>query len=66
MHLRPINTKICPFQVVAKCKAPCLDNAGMARVFPSIHKARERKTKLFLNDRVTIYDTISIGCYKSL
>lgn len=53
MHLRPINTKICPFQVVARCKAPCLDNAGRARVFKTIHKARDRKTKLFLEDRET-------------
>ena len=53
MHLRPINTKICPFQVVARCKEACLDNAGRARIFKTIHKARDRKTKLFLEDRET-------------
>ena len=51
MHLSPSSTKICPFQIIAKCKGPCLNNTGMAKVFPSIHKARERKTALFLNDR---------------
>lgn len=53
MHLRPINTKICPFQNIAKCKAVCLDNSGLARVYPTVHKARDRKTKLFLDDRET-------------
>ena len=53
MHLSPSSTKICPFQIIAKCKGPCLNDTGMARVFPSIHKARERKTKLFLEDRET-------------
>jgi len=53
VHLSPISTKICPFQLIAKCKGPCLHGSGMAKVFPSIHKARDRKTKLFLEDRET-------------
>jgi len=64
MHLRPISTKICPFQVVAKCKAPCLDNAGMARVFPSIHKARERKTALFLDNRAEFMSLLVLDVIK--
>jgi hypothetical protein len=51
LHLRPINTKICPFQEVAKCKEACLNTAGLGGVYPSIQKARQRKTDLFLNDR---------------
>jgi hypothetical protein len=51
LHLRPINTKICPFQNVAKCKNACLNTAGLGGVYPSIQKARQRKTDLFLNDR---------------
>ena len=51
LHLRPVNTKICPFQNVAKCKAACLNTAGLGGVYPSIQKARQRKTDLFLNDR---------------
>ena len=52
LHLRPVNTKICPFQNVAKCKSACLNTAGLGGVYPSIQKARQRKTNLFLNDRV--------------
>ena len=51
LHLRPINKKICPFQDVAKCKVACLNTAGLGGVYPSIQKARQRKTDLFLNDR---------------
>jgi len=51
LHLRPVNTKICPFQNVAKCKSACLNTAGLGGVYPSIQKARQRKTDLFLNDR---------------
>jgi hypothetical protein len=51
LHLRPVNTKICPFQNVAKCKNACLNTAGLGGVYPSIQKARQRKTDLFLNDR---------------
>ena len=51
MHLRPVNTKICPYQDIAKCKNACLNTAGLGGVYPSIQKARQRKTDLFLNDR---------------
>ena len=51
MHLSPINTKICPYQDIAKCKSACLNTAGLGGVYPSIQKARQRKTDLFLNDR---------------
>ena len=51
MHLRPINTKICPYQDIAKCKEACLNTAGLGGVYPSIQKARQKKTELFLNNR---------------
>jgi len=51
LYLRPVNQKICQFQVVAKCKNACLNTAGLGGVYPSIQKARQRKTDLFLNDR---------------
>jgi len=51
MHLRPISTKICPYQDIAKCKSACLNTAGLGGVYPSIQKARQKKTDLFLNDR---------------
>ena len=51
MHLRPISTKICPYQDIAKCKEACLNTAGLGGVYPSIQKARQKKTDLFLNDR---------------
>jgi len=51
MHLRPINTKICPYQDIAKCKNACLNTAGLGGVYPSIQKARQKKTDLYLNDR---------------
>ena len=51
MHLRPVSTKICPYQDIAKCKEACLNTAGLGGVYPSIQKARQKKTDLFLNDR---------------
>lgn len=51
LHLRPINTRICPYQIQAGCKEACLNTAGMGGVFPSIQDARQRKTDLFLNNR---------------
>ena len=51
MHLRPVNTKICPYQDIAKCKEACLNTAGLGGVYSSIQDARQRKTDLFLNDR---------------
>ena len=51
MHLRPVNTRICPYQIEAGCKDACLNTAGMAGIFPSVQTARQRKTNLFLNNR---------------
>ena len=59
MHLSPINTKICPYQDIAKCKEACLNTAGRGGIFKkgestnTIQEARKRKTDLFLNDRDT-------------
>ena len=51
MHLRPVSTKICPYQDIAGCKSACLNTAGLGGVYPSIQKARQKKTDLFLDDR---------------
>ena len=51
MHLRPVNTKICPYQDIAGCKSACLNTAGLGGVYPSIQKARQKKTDLFLDDQ---------------
>ena len=51
MHLRPVSTKICPYQDIAKCKDACLNTAGLGGVYPSIQKARQKKTDLFLDDQ---------------
>jgi hypothetical protein len=53
MHLRPVSTRICPYQDIAKCKTACLNTAGLGGVYPSIQKSRQTKTDLFLNDRET-------------
>jgi len=59
MHLSPINTRICPYQDIAKCKEACLNTAGRGGIFKkgestnTIQEARKRKTDLFLNDRDT-------------
>ena len=59
MHLRPINTRICPYQDIARCKEACLNTAGRGGIFKKgektnvIQEARQRKTDLFLNDRDT-------------
>ena len=58
-HLSPINTRICPYQDIAKCKEACLNTAGRGSIFKKgettnvIQEARKRKTKLFLEDRDT-------------
>ena len=64
LHMRPINTKICPYQNIAKCKAVCLDNSGRARVFPTIHKARDRKTRLFLDDQAEFMSQLVLDIIK--
>jgi len=51
MHLRPVSTKICPYQDIAGCKTGCLNTAGLGGVYPSIQKARQKKTDLFLDDQ---------------
>ena len=51
MHLRPVSTKICPYQDIAGCKTGCLNTAGLGGVYPSIQDARQKKTDLFLNDQ---------------
>ena len=59
MHLSPINTRICPYQDIAKCKEACLNTAGRGGIFKkgestnTIQEARKRKTDLYLNDRDT-------------
>ena len=53
MHLRPVSTRICPYQDIAKCKTACLNTAGLGGIIPSIQKSRQTKTDLFLNDRET-------------
>tara|TARA_R100000458_G_scaffold50013_1_gene49959 strand:+ start:3365 stop:4072 length:708 start_codon:yes stop_codon:yes gene_type:complete len=57
MHLRPENTRICPFQDIAGCKVACLNTAGRGGIIKKgettnrIQEARKRKTKLYLEDR---------------
>ena len=62
MHLRPVSTRICPYQDIAKCKTACLNTAGLGGVYPSIQKSRQAKTDLFLNDR----DTFMAMLYKDI
>ena len=47
------NGRICPMSgpKMASCRGPCLVNAGMSAVFPSINISRKRKTDLFQNDQ---------------
>ena len=64
MHLRPINTRICPYQDIARCKEACLNTAGRGGIFKKgettnvIQEARKRKTNLFLNDRDTFMELL--------
>ncbi len=64
MHLSPINTRICPYQDIAKCKEACLNTAGRGGIFKKgettnvIQEARKRKTNLFLNDRDTFMELL--------
>ena len=59
LHLSPINTRICPYQDIAKCKEACLNTAGRGGIIKkgettnTIQEARKRKTNLFLDDRDT-------------
>ena len=49
MYMMPLNTRICPYQDIAKCKSACLNTAGRG-AFSNVQKARLRKTEWFLND----------------
>jgi len=57
MYLDPRNTKVCPYQDIAKCKVGCLNTAGRAGIIKkgeesnNILRARARKTDLFFEDR---------------
>ena len=57
MRLRPISTKICPYQEIASCKTACLNTAGRGGIFKKgedtnrIQDARQRRTDMFLDDR---------------
>ena len=59
LHMRPENTRICPYQEIASCKEACLNTAGRGGIIKKgettnvIQEARKRKTKLFLEDRTT-------------
>ena len=44
---------VCPYAKIAMCEEGCLNTAGMGGVYPSIQKARIRKTLLFLNEYET-------------
>jgi len=55
LHLAPSNLAdgkrtVCPYSKIAKCEEPCLNTAGLGGVYPSIQKARIRKTLLYLNE----------------
>lgn len=52
MYMMPLNTRICPYQDIAKCKSACLNTAGRG-AFSNVQKARLRKTEWFLNDKTT-------------
>ena len=77
MHLRPINTRICPYQDIAGCKTACLNTAGRGGIFKKgetsnrIQDARQRRTELFLTDNETFMEILldeirrfSNYCYK--
>jgi len=59
LHMRPENTRICPYQEIASCKEACLNTAGRGGIIKKgettnvIQEARKRKTKLFLENRTT-------------
>ena len=58
MYLEPSNLAdckrtVCPYAKIAMCEEGCLNTACMCRVYPSIQKARIRKTLLFLNEYET-------------
>lgn len=61
MYLLPADSvegvNLCPMAVTAGCKAGCLVSAGRGR-FTSVHAARERKTKLYRDNRERFLATL--------
>ena len=51
LSLYPIDTRICPYQDIAQCKAPCLSDSGFAKVYKSVNNSRKAKTDFYLNDK---------------
>jgi hypothetical protein len=43
MHLRPVSTKICPYQDIAGCKAGCLNTAGLGGFIRAYKMQGKRK-----------------------
>jgi hypothetical protein len=43
--------QVCPMAIIAACKTPCLNTAGMGGVFTSIQRSRIAKTRRFFEDR---------------
>ena len=64
LHMKPINTKICPYQDIAGCKVACLNTAGRGGIIKRgettnvIQEARKRKTNLYLNDRPSFMEQL--------
>ena len=51
LSLYPIDTRICPYQDIAQCKAPCLSDSGFAKVYKSVNNSRKAKTDFYLYDK---------------
>ena len=43
--------QVCPMALIAQCKAPCLNTAGLGGVYTSIQRSRIAKTRRFFEDR---------------
>jgi hypothetical protein len=57
MYMSPLNTKICPYQNIAKCKEACLNTAGRGGM-NVVQKGRLRKTNWFLNDEPSFMEQL--------
>ena len=57
MYMSPINTRICPFQDIAGCKAPCLNTAGRGGM-NVVQRGRLKKTNWFLNDEPSFIEQL--------
>jgi len=70
LYLDPRNTKVCPYQDIARCKIACLNTAGRAGIIKkgeisnNILRARARKTDLFFVKSSGVYAADSQG-YRS-